>query len=89
MAEALHGILVGEAQGPEHGLLGLRDGDADGAAAQLSAVEHDVVGLGPTVFLVGLQLVEVLVHRRGEGVVHGHIAALLLAVLEHGELRHP
>ena len=89
VAEALHGLLVGEAQGPEHGLLGLGDGDADGAAAQLGAVEDNVIGLGPAVLLVGLQLVDVLVHGGGEGVVHGHVAALLLAVLEHGEFRHP
>ena len=67
MAEALLGVLVAEAQGTEHGLLGLRHGDSDGAAAQLGAVEHDVVGLGAAVLLVALQLVQVLVHGSGEG----------------------
>ena len=89
VAEALLGVLVGEAQGPEHGLLSLRDGDSDGAAAQLGAVEHDVIGLGPAVLLVGLQLIQIFVHGGGEGVVHGYIAVLLLRELEHGELGDP
>ena len=89
VAEALLGILIGEAQSPEHGLLGLGDGDPDGAATQFGAVEHDVIGLGPAVLLVGLQLVQILVHGGGEGVVHGHIAVLLLGELEHGELGDP
>ena len=89
VAEALLGVLIAEAQSTEHGLLSLGHGDTDGAAAQLGAVEDDVVGLGAAVLLVGLQLVQVLVHGSGEGVVHGHVAALFLTVLEHGELGDP
>ena len=89
MAKALLDILLADAQGLEGLLLHLRRVDPDGTAAQLAAVEHDVIGAGADVGLVGEDLIGVLLHGGGEGVVHGLEAALLLAPLEHGELRDP
>ena len=45
--------------------------DPDGAAADLVAVEDDVVGLGPDPGRVGFQEFEVLLVGRGEGMVDG------------------
>ena len=63
--------------------------DADAAAADLPAVEHDVVGLGQHTARVALQLVPVLVARAGEGMMHGLPAFLLVVVLQQREVDHP
>ncbi len=90
MAEALLNVLVGEAQGLEHGLgLHFRAVDPDGAAAQLGAVEHDVIGRARQPALSVSILSSSSSHGGGEGVVHGHVAALFLGPLEHGELGDP
>ena len=89
VAEPLLDILVGDAQGLEGLLLHLGGVDSDGTAAQLGAVEDNVIGPGAAVGLVGEHLVLVLDHGGGEGVVHGLVPALLLGPLEHGELGDP
>ncbi|MPM94672.1 hypothetical protein SDC9_141820 [bioreactor metagenome] len=89
MTEAGLRVLLGEAKGAEDRSLHLRSVNADGAAAQLGAVEHDVVGLGAAAALIRLQLVHVLVHGRGKGVVLGHEAVFLLGILKHGKLGDP
>ena len=53
VAKALLNVLLADAQGLEGLLLHLGGVDADGAAAQLHAVEHDVIGPGAAVGLVG------------------------------------
>ena len=88
-AEALPGHVVRQADELEHALLHLAGVDADGAGAHLDAVEHQVVGLGADLAGLGLHLVQVLVHGRGEGMVHGDVAPLLLVVLQERELRDP
>ena len=88
-AEAVVGFLVGQADHLEH--LGLQVGavDADGAGGQLDAVHHQVVGAGADLLLVAVHVAVVLLVPAGEGMVGGHIALLLLAVLEQRELGDP
>ena len=42
-------------------------GDTNGAAGKLNAVEHQVIGLGSDLGLVGFKIVKAFVHRGGEG----------------------
>ena len=89
VTELLLGLLLGKAEGLEH--LGLQLGivDTNGAAAQLTAVEDNVVRLGTNLGRIGVQQRNILVHRCGERMVHGYEAVLLLAVLELRELGDP
>jgi len=58
-----------QAQYAEDALLYIGVMDPDAAAAGLVAVDHQVVGLGPDQARVAIQLVHVLVARRGERVM--------------------
>ena len=88
-AEALAGLLLGEAEGVEHAVLQGGIIDTHRAAAHLNTVQHDVVGHGMAGTRVALDLVEVLGLGQGERVVHGHPAALLLTVLKQREVHDP
>ena len=59
----------------EHPLLHVAAVDTDRAAADLVAVADDVVGVGQRRARVGLEAVDPLRLRRGEGVVHGRPGA--------------
>ena len=63
--------------------------NADGAAAQLPAVEHHVVSLGQALARVAVHEVFVAVFGAGEGVMHGVPAVFFFVELEHGEVHHP
>ena len=63
--------------------------DADRAAADLLAVQHEVVGLGPRPARVASPAAAVLVARRREGMVHRVPALLLLVPLDQREVDRP
>ena len=63
--------------------------DTDAAAAQLGAVQDDVVGFGPDFAGIGVQQRDILVHRAGERMMHGHEAVVFLVVFEQREFGDP
>ncbi len=63
--------------------------DPDRAAADLGAVEDEVISFGPDLVGVRLEEREVFFVRRGEGVVHRDEALFLFAPLEEREVGHP
>ena len=70
-AELLVRLLRGQAHDLEHALLHVPTVDADGTAADLVAVAHDVVRVGQGRARVGVEGVRELRLGRGERVVHG------------------
>jgi hypothetical protein len=88
MAEAALDLGFGQTQDLEHPRLEGRIVDPDAAAAQLGAVEHDVVGLRAHLLGLGVEQRNVLRLRRGEGMVHADEAAFVVA-LEQREIGHP
>ena len=73
----------------EHLALHVLAVDPHRAAAELEAVQDDVVGLGDAAPGVGLEPVLVAVLRARERMVHRAPALLALVVLEHREVDHP
>ena len=73
----------------EHLLLDVVLVDPDASAAQLHAVEHDIVSLRPDRAGIGVDQVPVLIHRHREGMVHCHESLLLVAPLKQRELDDP
>ena len=77
----------------EHPLLHVAAVDTDGAAADLVAVAHDVVGVGQRLSRVVGEPVDPVRVRRGERVVHGGPAELVALVvpdpLEHRRVDDP
>ena len=63
--------------------------EPDGAAADLEAVEHEVVAVALHPARIGLRERHVLVVRPGEGVVRGRPAPRLLVVLEERRVHDP
>lgn len=61
--------------------------DTNGAAAQLDAVEHQVIGLGPNPGRISGQVGQILRVGHGEGVMHGDIALLLLGIFKLRKVR--
>ena len=99
-AEALVGLLLGDADDPEHLALDLGRVDSDRAAAQLPAVHDEVIGAraqGAGVLEEGTQRGGVVGGKgaavgcrgRGEGVVQRVPAPLGLAPPEHREVNDP
>ena len=82
-------LLVGELEGAEHLLLQLIVGDADGAGAELGAVEGQVIGLGDHLAGVALEILQALLARHGEGMVHRDPLAALLVLLNEREVHDP
>src|SRR5450631_204212 len=72
----------------EYPLLHLAAVDTDRAAADLAAVQHDVVGVGDGGTGVGVERISELGLRRSEGVVDGGPAAAV-GRLEHRRVDHP
>ena len=88
-AEALASLLRRQTQHLKHALLNIVAMDSDGAAADLRAVQHQVVGASLDRTGISLQLVKVFFTGRGEGVVHRLVTVLLVVVLEHRKVHHP
>ena len=88
-AELLPRVLFGDVEQAEHPGLDFRPVDTDAAAADLGAVENDIIGLGLDLQGIGLQEPEVLVPGRGEGMVHGVVALLVGVPLDQRKVRDP
>ena len=86
-------LLKGQADGLQHLALQGRIVDAQRAAAQLQAVEHQVVGLGTGggqgVGPLGRIRAEIAAVGGAEGVVQRFEAVFFLVELEHREIDHP
>ena len=82
-------FLFAEAQRRENLRLHVAAVNTNRARAQLHAVQHQVVGFRAAARRIGRQLFEILVVHRGEGMVRGVPAALLLVPFEHREIDHP
>ena len=89
VAELLVDLLIGEPHDAQDATLLLGVVDADGAAAHLEAVHHQVVGIAAAGERIALDLIQVLLQHMGEGMVLGSVLLLVLVVAEHGEVHHP
>ena len=63
--------------------------DTDASAADLTAIEHDVIGLRPDFAKIGLEESGVFIHGCGEWMVFGHETILFLAVFKLREFCNP
>ena len=90
-AETFVGLFVRHAERAEDLGLHVLAVDTDGAGAKLVAVEDDVVGEGADGPLVGGEAagLDVVLVRRGEGMVRGVPGLALLVPLVHGEVGDP
>ncbi len=92
-AELALGLLQGQADGLQHLALQGRIVDAQRAAAQLQAVEHQVVGLGAGRGQGGGPLGRIVAQvgavGGAEGVVQGFEAVFAGVELKHREIHHP
>ena len=82
-------LLLAQPQKFKHFVLQLAVGDTHGAGGQLNAVENQVKGLGTHPGLVRIQVRQALLHRHGEGVVHGDPFAGFLVLFKEGHFRDP
>ena len=71
-------LLFGEADDLKHLFLDVALVYTDTAAAELDAVENDVIGLCPDTAGIGINAVPVLFHRHGEGMMHRHKTVFFL-----------
>ena len=88
-AELLLRRFLSKAEGFEHTVLQVTVVDTQRAAAQFHAVEHDIVGLGTYLAGVGLQILNILVHRSGKGMMHRLVAARFVVIFKLRELGYP
>ncbi len=88
-AELGAGLVGADLERGEHLALHFGAVDAHRAAADLPAVEHHVVGLGDALLGGRVHQFFMAVLRRGEGVMHGGPALVVLVELEHREIDHP
>ena len=63
--------------------------DTDGAAAHLTAVQYDIIGLGPYRTGIRIDALPVFLKRHREGMVHGHETVLLVRPLKQREIHDP
>ncbi len=89
VAKLLLNLIFGDLEQGEEAMLLIAAVDADAAAADLPAVEDDIIGLGPHTAGIALQNGPIRVLGAGEGVMHRGPAALALVVLHQGEVDHP
>ena len=73
----------------KHQLLDVPLVDSDAAAAQLDAVEHDVVGVGADTAGIALHTRKVLGFGRGKGMMHGIPATFVFVPLDQREVEPP
>ena len=88
-AELLGRLLRGQPEQFEDLGLHVAAVDADRAAAQLGAIDHEIVRLGQHGAGIAVQPVEVIGARAGEGVVHRVPTLVAVVELEHREVGHP
>ena len=82
-------LLGSEAENLKNLLLQLGIVDTDAATAYFNSVDYHIIGIGAHACGIGIQQGHVLRLGRGEGMVHGHQALLLVAPLVHGEVHNP
>src|SRR5215475_7214776 len=88
-AEFFARLFFAHSERLEDSRLYVRAVDSDRAAAQLGAVEDQVVGLGAHRTRIAFELVQVIVDRRGERVVHRVPSLVVFVVFEHREVDDP
>ena len=88
-AELLVGLFLGDAQHIEHTGLDVVTMDTNGTAAHLLAVADDVVGVGHGVFGILVELVDPILARHGERMMHSCETVFLLAPLKKREFCYP
>ena len=88
-AKAERRLLLADVEQRENTALHRGVMNADTAAADFAAVQHEVVCLRAHVARVGLQFPHVLVMRRGERVMHRVIALLLGIPFQQGKVHNP
>ncbi len=88
-SESFARLFFGEAQHLEYPALNVLAMNTDRAAANLGTVQHQIVRPRSNGAGVGFQLVQVLLARRRERVVHGRETFFLFVVLEHRKVHNP
>ena len=82
-------LLLVDAEQIENAQLDIAPMVPDTPAADFAAVEHHVVGLRPYFERFRIQEGQILVHWRGERVVHEDIPLLFRRIVQQGELGDP
>ena len=82
-------LLLGEPQDLEHLLLQLAAMNPDAAPTDLPSVTDDIVGLSPHLARIRIQERYILLHGRGEGVMHRVPTPFFLIPLQKGEVQYP
>src|SRR5207244_9083448 len=82
-------FLFRHAEEGEHAHLEVATMDSDAPPAQLDPVDHEVVSLRSYLERHAFEAVQILVPRRGEGMVDGSVAAALRIPLEEREVHDP
>ncbi len=88
-AELLMRSLLCKAEHFEHLLLDIILMDTHAAAADLSAVQHDIIGLCTYAARIRIDILQILFHRHCERMMHRRVAVLLIGPLKQRELRNP
>ena len=88
-SELLLGLLFCKAQHLKHLLLNIILMDTDTAAADLRAVQHDIISLCPHSARIRVDVRKILLLGHGERMMHGLVTAFLLGPLQQREIRDP
>ena len=88
-AELVCGLFRRDAKHVKHTVLNVVAVDTHGAATHFVAVAHDVVGIGHGVFRILVELVDPILGRHGERVMHCGETVLLIGPLQKRELGNP
>ena len=89
IAELFLCLCLAKSQHLKHLSLNCSVVNSDRTAAKLGTVQNDVVCLGADSAGIAVQILQVLIHGRGKGMVHRVESSVLLAVLEKWELGNP
>ena len=89
IAEFAVSLFFGKTEQIKNSALQFGVGNSYGAARKLDSVEHKVVALNPNLGLVSIEVIEALVHRCGEGMVHCDKLLKLLVIFKERELGNP
>src|SRR5208337_4081207 len=95
-AEFYSGLFSGDAQKFKYFVLHLAPVDTDAAAADFAAVQNNVICLGPErcrklplIAAGGNDTADIIIHRRGEGMVNGDKTFFVFVPLQEGEINYP
>src|SRR5207244_10113420 len=88
-AEPIAGLRLGHSEQREHALLHVRAVNPDAAAAELDAVQDQIVCRRAHGERLSLESLEVLIQRRRERMVDRDVAARAGIVLQEREIDHP